>query len=601
MRRLLAYGAIGLLLCAWSVAAVDWIVHAERVREVAWLPWTSPEGRAVIAEWGLTPTRWAAFLVFVSGAVVVATVVAARLLLQGSPSTFRAYVAVVLVLFATAGGHVAVVVGTLHAGFGEAGNIVQGLGWVAMLQLAYVFPDGRFVPRWSRWFSVAWVVVLGAGIVVTAAGFATGPYDAIESVAVLILVGTCLHAQIHRYRWVSGPAERRQTRGVMLVFAVWFAFGAVLILTPLGELQREATPPGLLAHLAVELTTAAIWVSLPLAITVSLLRHSAFVMTQLGRRLASALPSDDAAPLLVKSIGEALGDGHVRLRMARTPGVVAQFGRAPSAGGEPVRFPVIYDDAELGELEVLTQRRISDRDRQLIELVTQQAAVALRAAALTDELRGARERLVVTREEERRRLHRDLHDGLGPTMASLSQRLELAERVLDDDPDQARLLLDGCAEQTRSAIADLRRVVYALRPPALDELGLAGAIEETCRRFDVPDGLRIDVTAGELTSLPAAVEVGAYRIAIEAVNNVVRHTGASTCTVSLAVDDGFLTVSVIDDGSGVPDRASGGGLSTMHERAEELGGSLAVSANSPRGTTVSAILPIGSGEDVQHE
>jgi signal transduction histidine kinase len=599
MRRLLAYGAIGLLLCAWSIAAVDWIVHAERVREVAWLPWTSPEGRAVLTEWGLTPTRWAAFLVFISGAVVVATVVAARLLLQGSTSTFRAFVAVVLVLWATAGGHVAVVVGTLHPGLEETGAVLQGLGWVAMLQLAYVFPDGRFVPRWSRWLAVAWLVFLVVGVAVAAAGLATGQYDAIESVVVLVLVGTCLYAQVHRYRQVSGPAERRQTRGVMLVIAVWFAFGAVLILTPLQELQRQATTPGLLAHLAVELTTAAIWLSFPLVITIALLRHSAFVMTQLGRRLAGSIPGDDAAPLLVKSIGEALGDGRVTLRMARRP--VAQFGRAPAAGGESQRFPVVYDDAELGELEVLTQRRIPDRDRRLIELVAQQAAVALRASALTDELRRARERLVVTREEERRRLHRDLHDGLGPTMASLSQRLQLAESVLEGDPDQARRLLDGSSEQMKSAIADLRRVVYALRPPALDELGLAGAIEETCRRFDVPDGLHIDVSAGELPSLPAAVEVGAYRIAIEAVNNVVRHAGATTCLVSLSIDDGYLVVSVVDDGSGAPDRSSGGGLSTMHERAEELGGSLSVSVNSPRGTAVSANLPIGSGEDVRHE
>lgn len=604
MRRLLAYGAIGLLLCAWSIAAIDWIAHAEQVREVAWLPWTSDEGRTVLTEWGISPTRWAVFLVLVSGAVVVTTVVAARLLLRGSPTTFRAYVAVVLVLFATAGGHVAVVVGTLHDGLGDAGAIVQGLGWVAMLQLGYVFPDGRFVPSWSRWFAVAWVVVLGAGIVLAAAGLATGPYQLIESVAVLILVGSCLYAQVHRYRKDSGPAERRQTRGVMIVIAVWFAFGAVLILTPLQELQREATTPGLLAHLAVELTTAAIWLSLPLTITISLLRHPAFVMTQLGRRLASAIPGDDAAPLLVRSIGEALDDGRVALTLTSpsgVSGVVAEYGQAPAHGREVLRVPIVYDDAPLGQLEVVTSRRIPERDRQLINQVTQQAAVALRAAALTDELRRARERLVATREEERRRLHRDLHDGLGPTMASLSQRLQLLERMLRDDPEQARRLLDGCAEQTRAAIADLRRVVYALRPPALDELGLAGAIEEACRRFGEADGLRIDVAAGGLPPLPAGVEVAAYRIATEAVNNVVRHAGAATCRVRLALDDHSLMLTVVDDGSGVPDRASGGGLSTMRERAEELGGSLSVGANSPRGTVISTRLPIGSLDDVHHE
>ncbi|WP_109509430.1 sensor histidine kinase [Nocardioides speluncae] len=537
----------------------------------------------------------------VSGAVVVATVVAARLLLRGSPSTFRAYVAVVLVLFATAGGHVAVVVGTLHDGFGETGAVVQGLGWVAVLQLAYVFPDGRFVPRWSGWLTVAWAVVLGAGIIVAAAGLATDAYQGIESVAVLVLVGTCLYAQVHRYRKVSGSAERRQARGVLIVIGVWFAFGAILIATPLQDLQREATTQGLLAHLAVELATAAIWVSFPLAITVSLLNHSTFVLAQLGRRLAGAIPGDDVAPMLVRSIGEALGDGRVALTMTGSPGVVAEYGRAPARRRDVLRVPIAYDDAPLGELEVATSRRITDRDRQQIDDVTQQAAVALRAAALTNELRRARERLVATREEERRRLHRDLHDGLGPTMASLSQRLQLAERFLDGDPEQARRLLDGCSEQTKAAIADLRRVVYALRPPALDELGLAGAIEEACRRFGTPDGLRIEVAADGLPSLPAGVEVAAYRIATEAVTNVARHAEATTCRVTISLDGRDLAVSVVDDGSGVPTGTSGGGLATMRERAEELGGSLSVTANRPRGTAVSARLPIGSMDDVDHE
>ena len=145
----------------------------------------------------------------------------------------------------------------------------------------------------------------------------------------------------------------------------------------------------------------------------------------------------------------------------------------------------------------------------------------------------------------------------------------------------------------RTAIADIRRLVHGLRPPALDELGLVGAVQRLAERCGTDGGLRVDVdVSGELPALPAAVEVAAYRIAVEAVTNAVRHAGASRCDVSIRLGD-ELVVEVADDGVGLAaDHRQGVGLASMRERAEELGGVLSAEAVAGRGTRVRAQLPL---------
>src|SRR5262249_10150122 len=151
-----------------------------------------------------------------------------------------------------------------------------------------------------------------------------------------------------------------------------------------------------------------------------------------------------------------------------------------------------------------------------------QAGVAAHAVRLTADLQRSRERLITAREEERRRLRRDLHDGLGPQLASLTLTLAAARELLRHDVDAADMLLQELARHTQAAIADIRRVVYALRPPALDDLGLVLALREQAAQYS--HGLQIAIDAPEhLSPLPAAVEVAAYRIVQEALTNVVRH------------------------------------------------------------------------------
>jgi signal transduction histidine kinase len=139
---------------------------------------------------------------------------------------------------------------------------------------------------------------------------------------------------------------------------------------------------------------------------------------------------------------------------------------------------------------------------------------------------------------------------------------------------------------------DVRRVVEGLRPPALDELGLRVAIEQAVDRLCTASAMETDVTVTISDQLPAAVEVAAYRIVTEAVTNVVRHAAARRCRVSIRASGRALAVEVADDGQGIDPgiTPSGHGLSTMHERAEELGGTLVV--ESADGTIVRASIPI---------
>jgi signal transduction histidine kinase len=270
---------------------------------------------------------------------------------------------------------------------------------------------------------------------------------------------------------------------------------------------------------------------------------------------------------------------------------VAAFGVATAA---PTTLPLLYQGEPVGQL-LLAPRSgeggVSPADRRLLDDLARQAGIACHAVLLTADLQRSRERLVTTREEERRRLRRDLHDGLGPALASLTLKLDAARNLLRHDPEATDRLLCELKGQVQGAIADIRRLVYALRPPTLDELGLASAIREQAKQYE-NSGLRITVEAPEDPhGLPAAVEVAAYRIAQEALTNVVRHAHARTCTVRLEMGD-VLSLEITDDGCGLNGTQPGVGLSSMRERAEELGGTCVIGPGAHGGTCVLARLPV---------
>ncbi len=320
------------------------------------------------------------------------------------------------------------------------------------------------------------------------------------------------------------------------------------------------------------------------------------VISHLGKRLEATLAPESVLPTIAETIAQALKLPYAAILLKEGEGfrTAAAYG---SPRGEPETLPLVYQREEIGRL-VLSPRApgesFSDADRSLLEDLARQAEVAVHAVRLTTDLQHSRERLVATREEERRRLRRDLHDGLGAQLAGLNIQAGALRRLIPRDPDAADELVVELREELRSAIADIRRLVYDLRPPALDDLGLVEALRRLAERYGSEDDqLRVLVESPEdIPDLPAAVEVAAYRIVQEALTNVARHARAQTCVVRLGVNDD-VTLEIVDDGVGIPAELSAGvGLSSMHERASELGGSCVVEPAPKGGTQVLVRLPL---------
>jgi signal transduction histidine kinase len=315
-------------------------------------------------------------------------------------------------------------------------------------------------------------------------------------------------------------------------------------------------------------------------------------LSRLTARLQAAAAPGAALPALAEAIAESLRLPYVRVETS--DGETAAHGMP--RGGPLHELPLHHQGQRVGRLvlEGRDRRPVPSRDLHLLDELARPAGAAVSAAALADALSASRARLVQAREEERRRLRRDLHDGIGPTLAGIALGLDQVAARLDDDPPAAKALLGDLKGETAGAVDDVRRLVHGLRPPALDELGLLGALRQQTDRLALRSpGLEIRVDAAcDLPPLSAATEVAAYRIAVEAVTNSVRHAGARSCFVSV-VADGDLRVEVVDDGTGIAEGAPPGvGLGAMGERAAEVGGICTVVPADPRGTRVLAVLPM---------
>jgi signal transduction histidine kinase len=322
------------------------------------------------------------------------------------------------------------------------------------------------------------------------------------------------------------------------------------------------------------------------------------VVARLGRRLENTLAPDAVLSAIVETVAQALNLPYAAILLKQDEA----FTTAAVYGGPvegPLTLPLSYQAEAVGQLVLGPRQRgeaFTPADRRLLEDLARQVGMAAHAVRLTSDLQRSRERLVTAREEERRRLRRDLHDGLGPALGSLTLQLDTARTLFKRDPAAADALLVDLKGQVQSAITDIRRLIYALRPPTLDELGLIVAIREQVARYRQP-GLSITLTTPErLPPLPAAVEVALYRIAQEALTNVVRHAHASSCALCLAVGHD-VCLEVRDDGQGLPaDYRAGVGVTSMRERAAELGGACRIEPGAAGGTRVYVRLPLAQEE-----
>ena len=237
----------------------------------------------------------------------------------------------------------------------------------------------------------------------------------------------------------------------------------------------------------------------------------------------------------------------------------------------------------------LTQKRggdeFNDEDQQLIEMLAAHAAVAIENARLYER---ARELSIV---EERNRLARDLHDSVAQKLFGVVLTAEAASTLLTKDATQARAQLDRLQELVGEALEELRSLVFELRPPALETEGLATTLRKHVDVLRRVHRREIELRIGGAPALSPRADAEVFRIAQEALQNALRHSQAERIELSLEAHDGSLSLSVADDGDGFDCddaslRSRRLGLTSMEERARELGGRLQIESSAGEGTTV---------------
>lgn len=338
------------------------------------------------------------------------------------------------------------------------------------------------------------------------------------------------------------------------------------------------------------------------------------VVTRLGLQLENSLAPQTVLSTIVETVRTALKLPYVGLRLAHDEWeITSNVHTAQATMPAPEQLtilPLVHQGERVGDLLLaprLGDDEFSNADRHLLQGLARQAGAAVQAVRLTADLQQSRQRLVTAREEERRRLRRDLHDGLGAALASIAMQTDVARTLVDEAPAASKQMLSDLTVQVQETIADVRRLIYNLRPPALDDLGLLAALQQVAGAHSNPSRqIRVEAPPS-LPALSAAIEAAAYRITQEALTNVARHAEARHCVVRVvyaaptegqapmaSAADALLTVEICDDGIGLPaQRQAGVGTSSMRERAEELGGTLTIAARPAGGTCVTARLPIG--------
>ena len=311
-------------------------------------------------------------------------------------------------------------------------------------------------------------------------------------------------------------------------------------------------------------------------------------------QIGEGLRHDDDLPGVLEQTRSALRLPWISLRGEPGGNDIAAAGTAEES--PTAELPLTYRDEQVGTMIVglrRGERELHDADRRTLELIATPLAVALHATALSDQVQQARTATVEAAAAERVRLQRELHDGVGPILTSAAFQADAASNLIHTDPAGAERLLDEIRSELRGATDDVRRVVYGLRPIELDNAGLVGAIRQRLAGLPAAERGQIKVEMDLRDPLPAlspAVELAAYRIASEAINNALTHSAGRRCLVTITAN-GTLAVTVRDDGRPPASWTPGVGLRSILERAEELGGTAAAGPTGD-GWEVRARLPL---------
>ncbi len=553
------------------------------------------------------------------------------------------------------------------------GQFLSGLG---LLIFFFIFPDGKFTPRWTRYFTLLILPIIFIEYFLPGSPLDVRSWGRLPVMLLSLVTMTVLfHAPIYRYRNVSSSTVKQQTKwvvygtsiallgyflvalpaafgfmpletgaaygifaftGMMLFFMaiplsigiavlrfrLWeidpiinrtLVYGALSFLTILFYVLTVGGFAYFIGNAQTNLIVSFIATGI-VAIIFEPLRQRlqrgvnrlmygerddpATVLTQLSQRLDSALAPESVLQTIVETLAQTLKLPYAAISLFGDE--KPRFATHPSLPpSELLHLPLTYQTERVGELTLAPRaagESFSPADMKLIHLIAQQAGVAAYTLRLNNDLQKSRERLVTAQEEERRRLRRDLHDGVGPTLASLSQRIDTAAELVDSAPEKSKQLLKELKGQVKESVAEIRRLVYALRPPVLDEFGLVSAIREHTAQYSGPNGLQVTFDVSEpLPALSAAVEVAAYRIILEAFTNLIRYSQATACRIRIRIENRNLLLEVSDNGNGLPKgNRAGVGFHSMRERAEELGGECAIENNNAGGVTVRARLPLNN-------
>ena len=320
------------------------------------------------------------------------------------------------------------------------------------------------------------------------------------------------------------------------------------------------------------------------------------VLSRLGRQLQETAVPEQTLLAITATITQTLKLPYAAIELDGLANGQQLITSSGEKGTQTEAWPLIYQGDTIGWLQVAPRtpkEAFTKKEQQLLEDVAAQAGAAAYSVRMTMALQKSRENLVMAREEERRRIRRDLHDELGPSLASQTFKLDAAIELLESDPQKAINMLQTMKSQNQALVGDIRRLVYELRPPALDELGLLGALQAHIDQIEQPQ-IILTAVPNPLPQLSAAVEVAVYRITLEAINNVIRHAQAKLCGVQIETAVSQLTLTITDNGVGLLDNQQKGvGLNSMRERAEELGGILQVKNLPQGGLCITAVLPTG--------
>ena len=420
-----------------------------------------------------------------------------------------------------------------------------------------------------------------------------GPYEWLLGVA-YGLVPVTVVVGVLRYRLLGIEVVLRRTLiYVPLTLLVALAVGGLT--TALARLVPDGPLPLVVASAVVAVLVFPVSDRLRRLVDRAVLGEGADPLALVDRVGAGLEPaSDRPVPAMLEAVALAAGATHAVV-MDESGGELARYGARSGATHD---VPLRHNGVDLGVLRVGARRgepRLTDRDTRLVDALAPHLAVVVATQRLTADLSRERERVTVATLTERDRLRRDLHDGLGPSLSGIALGLEAADKELARNPEAARALLARTRIEAESAVREIRRVLDGLRPSALDEHGLDGAVREAAAAVGMnePGRPQLRLAIDPLPVLSPAVEESAYRIVAESLTNVARHSGAGHCAVEIRRVDGHLVLGVEDDGAGCGSGRSGGhGLESMRRRAADLGGRLTVADAQPTGTRVTAVLPL---------